>query len=108
MEKIFLQDINRLWETMNFHLENSNPQTSVKSILEDHRDHTLAEVRSEIMMQACKVVSLNTCTRELQRQAHSQRLELDEANCGNEEAQRKHVRFEEELASGRESTSKYS
>ena len=38
----------------------SNPQTSVKSILEDHRDHTLAEVRSEIMKQACKVVSLLT------------------------------------------------
>ena len=77
----------------------SNPQISVKSILEDHRDHMLAEVRSELMKQECKVVSLNTCTRELQRQAHS-RLELDEANCGNEEAQRKHVRFEEELTSG--------
>ena len=51
------------------------------------------------MKQACKVVSLNTCTRELQRQAPS-RLELDEANCGNEESQRKHVRFEEELALG--------
>ena len=76
----------------------SNPQTSVKSILEDHRDHTHAQVRSEIMKQACKVVSLTTCTRELQRQAHSQRLELDEANCGNEESRRKQVRFEEELA----------
>ena len=43
----------------------SNPQTSVKSILEDHRDHMLVEVRSEIMKQECKVDSLNTCTREL-------------------------------------------
>ena len=59
----------------------------------------LAEARSEIMKQECKVVSLTTCTRELQRQAHS-RLELDEANCGNEESWRKHVRFEEELALG--------
>ena len=71
---------------MNLFFRFSYPQTSVKSILEDHRDHTLAEVRSEIMKQACKVVSLNTCTRELQRQAHSQRLELDQANCGNEES----------------------
>ena len=78
----------------------SNPQTSVKSILEDHSDHMLAEATSEIMKQECQVVSLTTCTRELQRQAHSQRLELDEANCGNEESRRKQVRFEEELALG--------
>ena len=84
---------------MNLFFSFSNPQTSVKSILEDHIDHMLAEATSEIMKQECKVVSLNTCTRELQRQAHS-RLELDEANCGNEESQRKHVRFEEELALG--------
>ena len=58
----------------------------------------LAEVRSEIMKQECKVVSHNTCTRELQRQAHSQRLELDEANCGNEESRREQDRSEEELA----------
>ena len=46
----------------------------------------LAEAKSETMTQECKVDSLNTCTRELQRQAHSQRLELDDAICGNEES----------------------
>ena len=52
------------------------------------------------MKQECEVVSLDTCTRELQRQAHSQRLELDDAKCGNKESRRKQVRFEEELALG--------
>ena len=63
----------------------------------------LAEVRSEIMKQECKVVSLNTCTRELQRQAHSQRLELDEANCGNEESRRARP-IRRRIGSEREST----
>ena len=98
IEKIFPQGINRLLGNNELSFRFSNPQTFVKSILEDHRDHMLAEVRSEIMKQECKVVSLNTCTRELQRQAHSQRLELDEANCGNEESRREQDRSEEELA----------
>ena len=85
----------------------SNPETSVKSILEGHREHMLAEAKSEIMKQECKVDSLNTCIRELQRQAHSQRLELDDVNCGYEDSGREQVRLEEELAL-RESTSKYS
>ena len=67
----------------------SNPETSVKSILEGHRDHTLAEARSELMKQ------------ELQRQAHSQRLELDDANCGYEESRREQVRLREGLALSR-------
>ena len=37
------------------------------------------------MKQEHKVESLNTCIRELQRQAHSQWLELDDAHYGNEE-----------------------
>ena len=57
----------------------------------------LAEAKSEIMKQECKLDSLNTCTREL-RQPHSQRLELDDANCGYEESGREQVRLEEELA----------
>ena len=44
-----------------------------------------AEARSELMKQEHKVESLNTCNRELQGQAHSQRLELDDAHCGYEE-----------------------
>ena len=50
------------------------------------------------MNQDCKVDSLNTCIREHQRQAHSQRLELNDANCGYEESRIEHVRYEEELA----------
>ena len=34
----------------------SDPQTSVKSILEDHRDHVHAEATSDIMKQECKSV----------------------------------------------------
>ena len=53
------------------------------------------------MKQECKVFfSLNTCTRELQRQAYSQLLGLDDAICGYEESQREQVRLEEELALG--------
>ena len=33
----------------------SNPENSVKSILEGHRDHLLAEVRSELVKQGYKV-----------------------------------------------------
>ena len=60
----------------------SNPETSVKSIHEGHRDHVLAEAKSEFLKQECKVDSLNTCIRELQRQAHSNRLELGDVKCG--------------------------
>ena len=52
----------------------------------------LSEAKSEIMKQECKVDYLYACVRELQRQAHSQRLELDDANCGYEESRREQVR----------------
>ena len=58
----------------------------------------LAEAKSELMKQECKVDSLNTCIRELQRQTHSQRLALDGAHCGYEESRREQVRLQEELA----------
>ena len=76
----------------------SHPENSAKSLLEDHRDHMLAEAKSEILKQECKVDSLNTCIRELQRQAHSHRLETDSANCGYEEPRREQARLHEELA----------
>ena len=41
----------------------------------------LAEAKSEILKQECKVDTLNTCIGEFQRQAHSHRLELDSINC---------------------------
>ena len=49
------------------------------------------------MKQEYKVDSLNSCIRELQRQTHSQRLELDDAHCGREESRREQVRLQEEL-----------
>ena len=58
----------------------------------------LAEAKSEIMKQECKVDSLVTCIRELQRQAHSRRLELDDVNCGYEQSGREQARLHEELA----------
>ena len=70
----------------------------MKSVLEGLRDHMLAEAKSEIMKQECKVDSLSTCIRELQRQAHSLRLGLVDFNCGYEESRREQVRLHEELA----------
>ena len=70
----------------------------MKSILEGHSEHMFAAAKSEIMMQECKVDSLTTCIRELQRQALSQRLELDDVHCGYEDFRREQVRLEEELA----------
>ena len=46
----------------------------------------------------CKADTLNTCIGELQRQAHSNRLELDCVNCGCEESRREQARLHEELA----------
>ena len=76
----------------------SNPVNSAKSLLDGNRDHVLAEAKSELMKQECKVDSLNTCIRDLQRQAHSQRLEFDDAHFGYEESRRERVRLQEELA----------
>ena len=57
----------------------------------------LAESRSELMKQECKVNSRDTCFSELQRQTSSQRVELDDAHCGYEESRREQVRLQEEL-----------
>ena len=63
----------------------SHPENFVKCQFEGHRGYMLVGATSEIMMQECTVDTLNTCIRELQRQAHSHRLELDGANyCGDE------------------------
>ena len=62
------------------------------------RHPMLAEAKSEILKQECKVDTLNTCIRELQRQARSHRLEVDSANCGYEESRREQGRLHEEVA----------
>ena len=66
----------------------SNPENSAKSLPDGNRDHMLAEGRSELMKQECKVDSLNTCIRELQQQTCAQRLELEDAHLGYEESRR--------------------
>ena len=76
----------------------SYTETPVKTILEGHRDDMLAEAKSEIMKQECKVDPLNTCISELQQQTYAQRLELEDAHFGYAESRREQVRLEEELA----------
>ena len=69
-----------------------------KSFFEERKDFLLAEAKSEILKQECKVDSLNTCIREFQRPIHSHRLELDSASCGYEEFRREQAQFLVELA----------
>ena len=58
----------------------------------------LRKRKFEILKQECKVDSLNACIHELQRQAHSHRLEWDSANCGCEDSRREQARLHEDLA----------
>ena len=68
----------------------------------------LAEAKSELVKQECKVESLNTCICELQQQTYAQRLELEDAHFGYAEFRREQVRPQEELSHERESTSRHS
>ena len=76
----------------------SDPEEAARTVLEEQRDHLLAEAKPEILKQECKVDTLNTCIREFQRQAHSNRLELENVNCGHGESRREQARPQEELA----------
>ena len=62
----------------------------------------LAEAKFQLMKQECKVESLDTCIRELQRQAHSQRLELNDAHCGYEESRKEQSSIKGRSGSERE------
>ena len=66
----------------------SDPEEAARLVLEEQRDHLLAEGKSEILKQECKVDTLDTCIREFQRQAHSNRLEMDNVHYGYEESRR--------------------
>ena len=55
----------------------SDPEEASTFVFEEHSDHLLAEAKSEILKQECKVDSLNTWIREFQRQTQSHRLELN-------------------------------
>ena len=67
-------------------------EEAARFVLEEQKDHLLAEAKSEILQQEREVDTLNTCIRELQRQAQSNRLEMDE------ESRREQARLHEELA----------
>ena len=45
----------------------SDPEEASKLVLEEQRDHLLAEAKSEILKQECKVDTLNTGIREFQK-----------------------------------------
>ena len=58
---------------------NANPSNLKGSLLEGNEDHLLNQARSHLSKQDLHVESLNKCIGELQRQAESQRLELQDA-----------------------------
>ena len=64
----------------------SNLANVAKSLLDENRDHLLAEARSELMKQEYQVESLTTCISELQQQTYAQRLELEDAHQNLEES----------------------
>ena len=76
----------------------SDPKEAARLVLEEQRDHPLADAKSEILKQKCIVDTLNACTREFRRRAHSSRLEMDNVNCGCEESRREQARLHEELS----------
>ena len=67
-------------------------------VLEGQRDHLLAEAETEILKQEWEIELLNTSILEFQRQAHSNRLEMDCVNHWYEESRREQARLHEELA----------
>ena len=85
-----------------------DPQEAARFVLEEHRDHPLAEAKSEILKQECKVDSLSSCIREFQRQAHSNRLDMDYVIVGHGESRREQARRHEELAQRKKGTSRNS
>ena len=97
-ESAFPQDIKQFREKGESFFRFSDPQEAARTVLEEQRDHQLAAANSEILKQECKLDSLNACIRELQRQAHSNRLELDCVNCGYKESRREQARLHQELA----------
>ena len=68
----------------------------------------LAEAKSEILKQECKVDTLNICIREFQQDALSHRLELECANGGYEESRREQGPITRRIGSTRKNTSRYS
>ena len=57
----------------------SDPEGAARLILEEQRDHLLAEAKPDILKQ--------------QRQAHLNRLEMDSVSCGYEESRRESMKW---------------
>ena len=79
-EKAFPQDMKQFKEKGETFFRFSDLEEAARSVLEEKRDHLLAEAKSKGLKQECKVDTLGACIRKLQRQAHSHWLELDSAN----------------------------
>ena len=75
----------------------SDAEEAAGVALEEQRDNLLAEAKSEILKQECKVDTLNTCFRQFQRQTRSNRWKMDSVNCGHEESRREQARLYEAL-----------
>ena len=56
----------------------SESENDTRSILEEQRDHLLSEGRTEVLKQECRADFLDCSIRELQRQIHSSRMEIDQ------------------------------
>ena len=65
--------------------------------LEEQRDHPLAEATSKVSKQQC-TADFDCSIRELQRQIHPSRKEVDHTNLGYETSRREHARLHEESA----------
>ena len=72
--------------------------SSSSRIKKEQGDHTLSEATSEILKQECRAERADCAIRELQRQLHSSRLEIDHTYLGNEKSWREQARLHEELA----------
>ena len=97
-EKGFPQDINQFKEKVKTFFRFSDLEEAARTVLEEQRNHLLAEAKSEILKQECKVDTLNTSIYEFQRKAHPNRLEMDYVNYGYEESRREQARLHEEVA----------
>ena len=72
-------------------------EEAARLVLEEQRDHLLAQAGSEVLNQACKVDLLNASIREFQRQVHSNRLEMDHVKHVYEESRREQSRLHEKM-----------
>ena len=78
--------------------KNADPSNLGRSLLGGSADRLPSQARSELMKQELQVGALNNCIRELQKQAHAQKLELQDAQQGYIESRREQIRLQEELS----------